>query len=435
MADPILFVTALPEGFLITNFKKEHYWVNQLPDSKNIFCFQQEIPKVRDLAVLAGLFWFQPINELINVNNYITLLPLLNEKLNASLRSAQIVGLDLKKYTLPELINWSELLVCYSQRNLILFQIYKELAESVKFKHLLNFYDNFIFPIVQPLIKDIETNGLCIDKDFNFESDIIKNIKSQAQENNLIFPKFNFYNETGRLSASYRLFSLPKDETRKIIKSRFPAGLIVSFDYIAMEVCIAFKLAKIKLPKQDLYQYFYENLFNRQGDRKLAKRLAVIWLYADEPGKVVKKHTQADLLIKNLQILQKTFPEIKEYKIKLWQQWSRDGFILNEFGRRLEFPVNTLPNLVLSHMVQSTAVDFALDRFHVVQQFIKSLKLQSKIIMPWHDALILDFYPNEKLIFEYIPGILQLPVKTKIGPNLYDLVELKLPPLSSEVPF
>jgi hypothetical protein len=202
---------------------------------------------------------------------------------------------------------------------------------------------------------------------------------------------------TGRLTVKSgpRVLTQPA-ETRDIFKSRFADGHVYSVDFISLEPRVIRKIMFGDETPIDIYQHVQSLIGNKTLARNEIKRLIISCIYGAS-----KQKLNSMSKIANLSVAMDTIDEyfgIKSLNQKLSQCHAENGHIVNYFGRPI-FNAKEESHLWLSHYVQSTAVDVALDGFFNMS---KDLKQLDKEIVPFaviHDAVLFDVPSRSNNLF------------------------------------
>lgn len=210
--------------------------------------------------------------------------------------------------------------------------------------------------------------------------------------NNKGFANLVVYNQTstatGRLTVKSgpSILTLPA-KCRDIIKSRHENGRVIQIDFVSLEPRVAKYISGEEAPV-DIYTDMCETLFHDSIDRKTAKLATLSALYGVSskrldtflgPGKNAKHIIRSVRRYFGLERLE------SELKNKMISQ----GNIENELGRPL-FPDTTSSHVLVSHYIQSTAVDIALCGFVDLLNAFSEEGLSVDPLYVIHDALVID---------------------------------------------
>jgi len=202
---------------------------------------------------------------------------------------------------------------------------------------------------------------------------------------------------TGRLTVKSgpRVLTQPA-ETRDIFKSRYTNGTVYSVDFVSLEPRVIRKIMFGDETPTDIYQHVQDLIGNKTLARNEIKRLIISCIYGAS-----KQRLNSMSKISNLSSAMITIDDyfgIERLNQKLQQCHSENGHIINYFGRPV-FNDKEESHLWLSHYVQSTAVDVALDGF---SKMSKDLNCLDKDIVPFaviHDAVLFDVPSKSNNLF------------------------------------
>jgi hypothetical protein len=193
---------------------------------------------------------------------------------------------------------------------------------------------------------------------------------------------------TGRLTVEKgpSILTLPA-KCRDLIRTRHSSGRVIQVDFVSLEPRVAKYLAGFAAPS-DIYDDMCKILFNGTIDRKTAKLATLSALYGASsqrldsflgPGKNGKNIIRS---VRQYFGLERIEAELKNKMIS-------QGNIENALGRPL-FPKTTSKHILVSHFIQSTAVDIALCGF---SQLMKNFEMSGVTVDPLyiiHDAIVID---------------------------------------------
>lgn len=293
-----------------------------------------------------------------------------------------------------------------------------------------SYYKNWLIKITEHLNNSLSSDNIgyyknnWIRHNFLFESlhqskidhEKLKNflLEKNANKTNLMsfFPNKEGYAQipvydrlstrTGRLKITTGpSILLLKKEHRKILKSRFEGGKIVSVDYSSLEARIAYQLKNKKPADDDLYSYI-GNQIGGEFERYQVKLATISLLYGMNENSLISTlggKEKAKLLLKEIKRL---------FKIKSLEEELRDkagnSSIKNYYGRCIHIPED---RLIVNTYIQSTGVDVALHGFTNLVEKLKETPVKPLFVL--HDALILDVphgfnLSNYTNVAEHIPG-------------------------------
>jgi len=198
---------------------------------------------------------------------------------------------------------------------------------------------------------------------------------------------------TGRLTVRKgpQILTLKK-EHRSILTSRFNKGRIIQLDYTSLEPRLALSMIGHNPPK-DIYEEVAKNILDNRVGRETAKLLTIALLYGMGQKRVkdILSGTMLDpaTTMSNLD----NFFGARVIREELSKQAS-EGFIQNYYGRNIRVR-NDSEHVLYNNLIQSSAVDVALQGFSRIIQMIEDHGKKMKPIFILHDALLIDCPPDE----------------------------------------
>ena len=215
---------------------------------------------------------------------------------------------------------------------------------------------------------------------------------------------------TGRLTVKKgpSILTLPA-KCRDLIQTRHQKGRIIQIDFVSLEPRVAKYISGEDAPV-DIYTDMCETLFHGTIDRKTAKLATLSALYGVSskrldtflgPGKNAKHIIRS---VRRYFGLERLESELKNKMIS-------KGNIENAVGRPL-FPDTTSPHVLVSHFIQSTAVDIALCGFSDLLKNFEVLGVAVDPLYIIHDALVIDV---EEAQYNAIKSIASAGVTNKLG--------------------
>ena len=216
---------------------------------------------------------------------------------------------------------------------------------------------------------------------------------------------------TGRLvvKSGPRVLVLPK-RSRDIFKSRFDGGVILEIDFVALEPTVLANVQGIDIG-DDIYTTISEKALGGGLSRQLSKHVILSSLYGASEDKVMSMVPDSSVSRESIRQV-KDFFKVNELIKRLTDESSRTGSMFNFFGRRIK---KAEGHKVISHFLQSTAVDVALLGFSMIT---KDVGLSGSVpLFVVHDALVMDVSP------ECMPDVLS---RVEKGIDLGDLGRFSL---------
>ena len=198
---------------------------------------------------------------------------------------------------------------------------------------------------------------------------------------------------TGRLTVRKgpQILTLKK-EHRSILTSRFDKGRIVQLDYTSLEPRVALSMIGHNPPK-DIYSDVARNILDDRVGRESAKLLTIALLYGMGQKRV--KDILSGTMLDPSNTMQKLddFFGAKIIREELSKQ-AKSGYIQNYYGRNIGVR-NDSEHVLYNNLIQSTAVDVALQGFSRMIQAIEDSGKNMKPVFILHDALLIDCPPDE----------------------------------------
>ena len=197
-----------------------------------------------------------------------------------------------------------------------------------------------------------------------------------------------FYSQTttltGRLVVKKgpQILTLPK-KYRDVLTSRYDGGQVMEIDFTSLEPTVLANLQGVEIGG-DIYEELSRKVFDGEISRGITKVVMLSALYGASKntlqGLIPKKYSAHDLVSKI-----HNFFNTRSLVHELSTEIKNTGYMHNFFGRRIK---KTEEYRVISHYLQSTAVDVALLGFKEI-----SRKIVGDGILPLyiiHDAMVLD---------------------------------------------
>ena len=211
-----------------------------------------------------------------------------------------------------------------------------------------------------------------------------------------------FYSQTvtstGRIVVKKgpNILTLPK-KYRDVLTSRYEGGHIMEVDFTSLEPMVLANLNGITI-EGDIYESLSNRLFDGEVSRATTKLLMLSALYGASKSTIEslipKKYTTGDLISKI-----HSFFSTRVLVNRLKSEIHDSGYMYNFFGRKIK---KTDDYRLISHYLQSTAVDVALLGF---KEIVK--KVSSEGILPLyviHDAMVFDVPPGAAHTLESVVG-------------------------------
>jgi len=193
---------------------------------------------------------------------------------------------------------------------------------------------------------------------------------------------------TGRLivESGPSILTLPA-KCRDLIRTRHKRGRVIQVDFVSLEPRVMKYLAGFEAPR-DIYNDMCEKLFNGSIDRKTAKLATLSALYGASSQRLdsfLGSGQNGKHIIRSV----RRYFGLERIESELKNRMISQGNIENALGRPL-FPDTTSSHVLVSHYIQSTAVDIALCGFSQLMKNFKILDITVDPLYIIHDALVID---------------------------------------------
>lgn len=198
-----------------------------------------------------------------------------------------------------------------------------------------------------------------------------------------------FGTRTGRLTVESgpNILTLKKDH-RRVLKSHFAEGKIVSLDFSSLEARVILYDANVNVGAADVYDKMSLDLFAGNISRSAIKVAVLGELYG----------ASRSMLENRLEMggsdLDRFIQAIRSYfmtdvlKARLRRHLDEAGFVKNRFGRPLFLDDKNANHLLVNTYAQSTGVDVSLLGFKSILDQLGPDGIRPIFVL--HDALILD---------------------------------------------
>ena len=196
-----------------------------------------------------------------------------------------------------------------------------------------------------------------------------------------------FGTRTGRLTVSEGPNVLVlKREMRRMLRSSFPGGSVVSLDFRALEARVVLAEAGRPSPRGDLYSDVAESIFGGKVPRDSVKTAVLAELYGASRGALrARLGVSDDVLDSFIGGIRGHFA-VSQLRDRLTEQ-ATGGRITSRFGRPVPLP-NADPALLVNSFAQSTGADVAILGFDSVLRRLGTDGIRPLFLL--HDAIVLD---------------------------------------------
>jgi len=192
--------------------------------------------------------------------------------------------------------------------------------------------------------------------------------------------RYSHATQTGRLKVvdGPKILTISKQD-RKVIRSRFSDGRILQVDFVSLEPRVALYSVGENPGKEDVYEWIAKSVGSGLTRSKVkVPTLSVLYGQSARNDDAVSSSIHEK--IRSL------------FKVNELQERMSGGTFFNGYGRPLE---KVEDRLLISHYVQSTAVDVALLGFRKILEGLGDHVGKGVIpLFILHDALILDVSPE-----------------------------------------
>lgn len=336
----------------------------------------------------------------------------LSSRIGAHLKSFREVSIDTSNYTEAQLIPAELIEKFYGERASVIFDLFLEMKDQ----DVIDFYKKEMF-------KNLVTLNAISQKPLNIDISAVDGlnthhigpIKNRTVDGKLHL-KFNPVGaKTGRLGfkrGTVNVYGMQK-AVRKCIVAE-PDTQIYQFDFKSFQPRLAiFSTDDEKFKDrfrniEDIYSLF-------PGERNTIKISFIAWMFSN---------------MKNELFGQEAKP-IQDLRNKLFREVQKNGRLINRFGRVLHFKEEKI-NAVFQNYITSLEVDAILILTRLINKVFQ--KRKSRILFPFHDAIVLQVHDEEKEIVKNVKNFMEslhrgsfgtsFPVDVKGGHNLGELSDV-----------
>ena len=332
----------------------------------------------------------------------------LSKKFNAFLKSFKISNIEWKNYELKKIIPNSLFEDIELERKSLLLKLLEKSQEK-------EFYKKF-YTTLQTLL-DISSKPLFIDLSaLNGDDSHYSKLLRKNTIDGKLYLHFNPVGaKTGRLSFKHNtvnFYILPK-YLRKCLVAPEDYN-IVQLDYKSFQP----RLAIFSTDSED-----FKNVFNDvddiysifPGNREENKISFISWMFSQ------RRHSTFD---------EQAFP-ILDLRKKLYSDSQLCDKLTTNFGRSIYYNEEE-ENVVFQNFITATEVDAILSVVVELSDYLRDRK--SRIVLPFHDSIILYIHESEMSLIEDIKKKMEIisifnakfPVSIKVGKNFEELFDYNL---------
>lgn len=198
-----------------------------------------------------------------------------------------------------------------------------------------------------------------------------------------------FATRTGRLTVASgpNILTLKKDH-RRLLRSHFPDGCVVSLDFSALEARLVLLEAGVVPSSGDIYSQISNELFSGRIPRDAVKVAVLSELYGASRSSLAHKLDMPSAEVDKFVDAMRGYFRTPELRRRLADEVRSSGKILNKFGRPLMMEDASSDHLFVNTFAQSTGVDVSLLGFKQVVDDLGPEGIRPLFVL--HDALILD---------------------------------------------
>jgi len=238
-------------------------------------------------------------------------------------------------------------------------------------------------------LKSSLINNDCFNQLINeFSSPGLESFRPKRSGFSLIPEYDRFSTRTGRLTITNGPNILVlKKENRKILKSSFEGGSIMSLDFRALEARIVLAESQKYSDSEDIYDEISKSQFGGILPRDIVKTAVIAELYGISRGALRAKLGVSEKKLDSFISVIDDYFNIDFLKDRLKEQLNETGHILNRFGRPLQIPAGQ-DNLLLNTYAQSSGVDVSLLGFDKILKVLGEDGIRPLFVL--HDAIIFD---------------------------------------------
>ena len=174
---------------------------------------------------------------------------------------------------------------------------------------------------------------------------------------------------------------------RNILKSKHSRGSIVQLDFVSLEPRVCRYVMGHDAPP-DIYQHISKKILGSRHDRKIVKLSVLCALYGVSLKKLsgmLGSDSEARSIVRSV----RKYFSVESLERSLRGELVTSKHITNHFGRQLKTDVFDA-HVLVSHFIQSSAVDVALLGFHEIMKSIRATEHDIDPIFIIHDAILFD---------------------------------------------
>lgn len=197
-----------------------------------------------------------------------------------------------------------------------------------------------------------------------------------------------FATRTGRLTiVDGPNFLILKKDNRRVLKSSFDSGQIVSLDFRALEARIVLAESEKYSEAADIYDDISRTQFKGVLPRDVVKTAVLAELYGISRGALKSRLGVSDQKLDSFIGVIRDYFKVEDLRCRLKEQAGSSNRIINRFGRPLSVPEGQ-DNLLVNTFAQSSGVDVSLLGFDKILTLLGPEGIRPLFVL--HDAIVLD---------------------------------------------
>jgi len=197
-----------------------------------------------------------------------------------------------------------------------------------------------------------------------------------------------FATRTGRLTiVDGPNFLILKKDNRRVLKSSFEDGQVVSLDFRALEARIVLAEAGRYSEASDIYDDISRTQFKGVLPRDIVKTAVLAELYGISRGALKSRLGVSDQKLDEFIGVIKEHFEVETLRSRLKNQVGTSGKMINRFGRPISVPEGQ-DNLLVNSYAQSSGVDVSLLGFDRILSRLGTDGIRPLFVL--HDAIVID---------------------------------------------
>jgi len=138
-----------------------------------------------------------------------------------------------------------------------------------------------------------------------------------------------------------------------------------------------------------------EKSVGKSNSRGRAKVIMFAMIYGGGPSTITELlYCSLQEATQFLRELSGALPEMRQYMDMLIKQASRDGYIVNPYGRKVHIEEDK-PYKAVNYMIQSTAACMVKDSMVRCEKYFKEVGARAYVVMPVHDEIIFEVHQED----------------------------------------